>query len=360
MKVIIIGPNPDDPSRNGGVAKYMQYLKAINHSKSNQFDQHYLFTDVAWFSGLGLLSIGRLFSSFLIAYKILFAQRESIIHLNVTLSKGGGFRLLPIYFAASIKRLPVLIQIHGGRWSNVNNNVITRNLWLFIFKLSNHIGCFSGPQYQELCKVYALKGKLSTLANFVPDNNFNSVNNSVFTFVFLGRILRSKGIFEILEATTQLNQTHPNLKFLVKFIGSGPDFEELKLHESECIEVLGRKSGEDLFELMSSANSLVLPSYYPEGFPLVFLEAAQFALAPIITENSAIVDYFEADKEYISVQPKSSIELAKCMHKLLTETSFTAGIGQQLKERVKKDFSTNSESISNQYVNIYKKTKGIL
>lgn len=355
MKVFVIGPNPKDPTRNGGVAKYIEYLKLIPARPEQGPDKFiYKGTDVVWMSKLGLKSLGRLLATLWIAVQLLFSSRqETFVHLNVTLSKGGGLRVLPILMVCRLKKVGVLTQIHGGRWNQIKNSRLFSSTWLFIFKQSKSVGCFSGPQYKELVELPQVRNKLVKLINFVPSVFKYDKSKEPFVFLFLGRLLKEKGVMDIVAAIDLINKSFGDKEFIVNIVGDGPELEKLRTFNVANLRVLGRKSGQQLHNLLSEANVLLLPSYYPEGFPLVFLEAASHGLAPIVTDNSAVVDYFEEGKEYIGVQPKAPAELAEKMLHFIRDKQAATNMGECLKKKVEKEFSATSDRVFNQYNDIY-------
>jgi glycosyltransferase involved in cell wall biosynthesis len=95
-------------------------------------------------------------------------------------------------------------------------------------------------------------------------------------FLFLGRIERGKGVFELVEAFTRLRGRVPGLE--LRIAGEGDDTAALVarcavLGIADTIEFLGRIEYERVGALLDSIDCLVLPSY-SEGMPLSVLEAA--------------------------------------------------------------------------------------
>ena len=98
----------------------------------------------------------------------------------------------------------------------------------------------------------------------------------VSRFLFLGRIERNKGVFELVEAFASLRGRAPDAELRVA--GEGDDTAALAarcvaLGISDAVEFLGRIEYEHLGALFESIDCLVLPSY-SEGMPLSVLEAA--------------------------------------------------------------------------------------
>ena len=128
------------------------------------------------------------------------------------------------------------------------------------------------------------------LAGGFPDGKISSIPNGVDTsawqrttgpdrvehLLFLGRLDPEKGIFELVDAFTDVRGRHPGLA--LTFAGEGPARAglEARCRQSgiaDAVDFIGRVPYEQLGELFGRTDCLVLPSY-SEGMPLSILEAA--------------------------------------------------------------------------------------
>lgn len=126
------------------------------------------------------------------------------------------------------------------------------------------------------------------LSNFIPRNPKQSGE-----FLFVGRLIASKGVSEAIFAFESLIKKHPNIT--LKIAGDGPEKGNLlrlarSLGLSEKVIFLGQF---DLVpELLSEADFFLFPTHY-EGLPGALIEA-MFARVPIICsdipENKECVD----------------------------------------------------------------------
>lgn len=134
-----------------------------------------------------------------------------------------------------------------------------------------------------------------------------------FTFLFVGRIVRDKGINELVEAFNKLSQT---VDARLLLIGPYEDtIDPISEHSRELIEKnptiesLGAKYGEELLSYYAASDCFVFPSYR-EGFPNTVIEAGAMNLPSIVTdingsreiiingENGVIVPSQNADALY--------------------------------------------------------------
>jgi glycosyltransferase involved in cell wall biosynthesis len=106
-------------------------------------------------------------------------------------------------------------------------------------------------------------------------------------FLFIGRLIKDKGIMEYLEACKEVKGKHPKVRcLLVGPYDSNPSAlkpEELNPYiESGIIEYFGEQS--DVRPFIAQCSTYLLPSYH-EGTPKTVLEAMAMG-RPIITSDA--------------------------------------------------------------------------
>ena len=124
-----------------------------------------------------------------------------------------------------------------------------------------------------------------------------------FEFLFVGRIVRDKGINELVEAFCRLNSEKPETRLvLVGFYEQNLDPVSEETHrmieENPNIIMAGERTGDDLVRSYAEADCFVFPSYR-EGFPNTVLEAGAMGLPCIVTDingsREIITDIAHAD-----------------------------------------------------------------
>ena len=109
-----------------------------------------------------------------------------------------------------------------------------------------------------------------------------------FIFLFVGRIVRDKGINELMEAFQKLSEKHPDVRLLLVGPyedGLDPISQEARdiIANNKQVEAVGPKRGDDLLAYYAAADCFVFPSYR-EGFPNTVLEAGAMGLPCIVTD----------------------------------------------------------------------------
>ncbi|MGT2783895.1 glycosyltransferase family 4 protein [Streptococcus merionis] len=117
----------------------------------------------------------------------------------------------------------------------------------------------------------------------IIDEKRSIVHNMDTRFLFVGSILRQKGIFKMVEAFKELS-AYPNIT--LDIVGKGADLQELKaeIESDSRIKYLGFKSNPDLNNIYRSADVLVVPSDWDEPFGRVAIEGNSNGL-PVIGSN---------------------------------------------------------------------------
>ena len=145
-----------------------------------------------------------------------------------------------------------------------------------------------------------------------------------FTFLFVGRIVRDKGINELCYAFERLHDDYPKTRLIL--VGPyedalDPISEQSRkiIDENKAIEAVGAKSGDELLAYYAAANCFVMPSYR-EGFPNTVLEAGAMGLPSIVTDINGSREIIKDGVNGLIVQPRDAGALYQAMHLMLRST----------------------------------------
>ena len=132
-----------------------------------------------------------------------------------------------------------------------------------------------------------------------------SVNVNVkkeFTFLFVGRIVRDKGMNELMAAFDKLNRKYPETRLVLvgRFEDNlNPISQDAQsiIEKNEHIEAVGAQYGDDLLACYAAADCFVFPSYR-EGFPNTVLEAGAMGLPCIVTDINGSREIITNESSY--------------------------------------------------------------
>jgi len=159
----------------------------------------------------------------------------------------------------------------------------TAEVW---FLNEDDLHTFTASHLVDPRKTFLLPGEGVDPNEFFPapfDNNKKNV-----TFLFVGRMIRYKGIYEFVEAARLLRQKGlaVNCQLLGFFDDNPAAIPRSQIHEwhnDKTIDYLGHTDAVAGF--IEQADCIVLPSYYREGIPLSLLEGASMCKALIAADT---------------------------------------------------------------------------
>lgn len=179
--------------------------------------------------------------------------------------------------------------------------------------------------------------------------------DDVFTFIFVGRIVRDKGINELIAAFDKLSQEHKVRLLLVGTFEDAldPVSESTKkiIEGNSSIEYLGPQYGTDLLACYAVSDCFVFPSYR-EGFPNTVLEAGAMELPSIVTdingsreiivcrneENTSPIRDMKLCDNGIIIPPRNEELLYKAMEEVFKNDNVRAVMVSQAREMVASRF----------------------
>jgi glycosyltransferase involved in cell wall biosynthesis len=160
--------------------------------------------------------------------------------------------------------------------------------------------------------------KIKVKPNFV-NINFNKtiytdINKRKKQFIFVGRIVKEKGINLLLEAFDQ------NIEdFDLVVIGEGPERENLqrKYRKNKRIKWYGQLNNDEVLEEISKSYSLVMPSKLYETFGMVVIEALSVGTPVIVPNHAGFPDIISPNENGYLFQPNGVTDLALKMKKII-------------------------------------------
>lgn len=162
------------------------------------------------------------------------------------------------------------------------------------------------------------------------------INENDFVCLYVGRIVRDKGMNELASAFLEVLQSHPEAVLIIAGVYEDSDpvtdstrdilSNHPRIHLSD-----GWLS--DLRPWYAASDALVFPSYR-EGFPNVVLEAGMMGLPSVVTDiNGSREIITDSENGYI-VPPRDSHALADAILRLIENRHSAAEMGQKARNNV--------------------------
>lgn len=161
-----------------------------------------------------------------------------------------------------------------------------------------------------------------------------------FVITFVGRIVKDKGINELIESFIELKKKHDNIRLLL--VG---DYEEhlnpIKLKNKNFIDKLDSiitvGFQNDIREFLSISDLFTLPSYR-EGLPNSLIEAGSFGIPLLATDINGCNEIIEEGITGILVDKKNNKSLEDGIEKLLNDKDLYNKIKLQVRNRIIKKY----------------------
>jgi len=157
-----------------------------------------------------------------------------------------------------------------------------------------------------------------------------------FIITFVGRIVKDKGINELIQAFYALSQEYEEARLLL----IGDYKNESDPISMESVDIIEKNSKikylefqEDVREYLAISNLFVLPSYR-EGLPNVLIEAGSYGVPMIATDINGCNEVIENNVNGLLVKKKDVGALYYAMQKFVDDTSFYESIQMNVRKSI--------------------------
>jgi glycosyltransferase involved in cell wall biosynthesis len=177
------------------------------------------------------------------------------------------------------------------------------------------------------------------------------VADEELVFLFVGRLVRDKGVFDLVEAFARLRAQHERWELWMV----GPDEEGLQA----TLQAQGERLGARIRwfgpthvpeHYMAAADVFVLPSYR-EGFGSAIIEAAACGIPSIAYRIDGVIDAIVDGRTGVFVEKRDIEGLSDAMKRLGIDTGKLRDLGEAAYRRSINEFS--SSIVSAEWSNFY-------
>lgn len=233
--------------------------------------------------------------------------------------------------AANILNIPTVNNISGLGTIFIKRNFISYTGKL-LYKLSLRSSSHVFFQNNNDLKLFVQSNLVNySKSSIIPGSGVNTTifkqnknTNKGEKFLFVGRLIGDKGVFEYLESATKILEEYPNVEFLLAGelgYNNKTAITKIQLESyinfNSQITYLGKI--ENMVSLLKTVDVVVLPSYR-EGLSKSLVEAASMSL-PIITSNvPGCIDVVENNYNGFICEVKSICSLKDKIKKIIELT----------------------------------------
>ena len=274
-------------------------------------------------------------------YRFLQKEKPLIVHTHTP--KAGIVGMLAAYFA----RVPLRLHTVAGL-PLMEATGLKRRILNLVEKLTYRAATNVYPNSKGLLDfIISEKFTTSSKLKIIGDGSSNGIDTSYFdpvmytekdnldlrklldipihdfVFIFVGRLVKDKGINELVSAFLELLENSPGVSLLLV----GPFEEELDPLLPETLQniessrkVFSQGYQKDVRPFFAMSNALIFPSYR-EGFPNVVMQAGAMALPSIVTDINGCNEIITDNKNGVIVPVKNENLLLQAMKEIVENQS---------------------------------------
>jgi glycosyltransferase involved in cell wall biosynthesis len=276
---------------------------------------------------------------------LMITERKVLVHFNFALEKRSLFRDAPLIFFAHLLGKRMIIHVHGGYYLGKEDMPVwVRKVLITILSGSEPKVVLSTDE-QELIARKFMAENVFVLPNSLEikeAKEFKKMHpyKDVVKLLFIGRIVKDKGLEFILQALKLLKEKNIPFKFIMA--GTGEDKDEYVSGFSELLgpdfEYRGIVSGVSKTMLLKECDIFLLPSFY-EGLPVSLLECMSFAMIPVVTSVGSIKNVVSDEYNGIIVRKHSSEDISEAIIRLINSNDLSEMLATNAQQYIFENFN---------------------
>ncbi len=363
-KVLFISPSPEFA---GGISRWTGHILSKYEQTPCDIELDYL-CQSNYKNAIKRQGLRRIISGTINYLKVIHCLRKRLktnhydtIHLNTSASLGLIKDLIVLRLCHRHKttcilhfhfgRIPELAMKNNWEWKLIKRTIKRATTTIVM-------DCRS----QKTLSIAGFKDVIN-LPNPIADRVLETVNQSSIiiekrNITFVGQMLSTKGIFELIEACREIKDIKLNMYGLV----TPTTIKELQTvagaNHTEWLNIVGEIPYTEVIEAMQRCEVFALPTY-TEGFPNVILESMAAGCAIVASDVGAIPEMIGSTESEercgICIEAKSTAELRQAILWLLDHPFEAQELRQRAKQRVTERYSM--DIIFTKLVDIWKQQK---
>jgi len=303
-------------------------------------------------SDLGTHRIGKYFQILKLIFsmiKHLISKKYDLIYITPSIPGIGFYKDSVFIFLAKLFRKKIICHLHIQGFQEDTQNRLKKQFYLSVFK-GVKVVHLAESLYKDIETIVDKKNVYFIANGVVPVNELElqkkiDFKSDKFEILFLSNMIEFKGPFLLLEALVQLAKKYNDIH--ITFIGKWQDeefkhkfLEYIKTHSLEkYIAILGGIYGPEKNQYFLKANIFVLPTRF-EAFPLVLLEAMEFSLPVISTNEGAIPDIVDDKLTGFIIEKNNVSELIEKIEIIKKDKLLEEFLGRNARKKFEQNYSS--------------------
>jgi glycosyltransferase involved in cell wall biosynthesis len=315
------------PTGPGRLRKWLLLLPALRLLIAKRHDY-----DVVLVSGFRLLGIAAMLAA-------IATGRSTVLKADSSGEMSGE------YFRTGLRSLRLSPESRLTRFFLSRRNALLRRADRFI--------CLSGDMRDEFIRAGIPPDRVLTIPNGVDTGRFRPADPEERrglrrmlalpdgpVVIYTGRLVRYKGLPELLEAWREITFEHPEACLVLVGEGGG-DLQacEEELRQNVATQGLTRSvrftgAVDNVEDWLRAADIFAFPTH-DEAFGLSLVEAMACGLAVVSTRVGGLADIVRDGENAVAVPPASPAKLAEALHSLLEDPAYRQRLGEAARLHVR-------------------------
>ena len=336
MKVLVIGPSP--VRSQGGMATVIKNIKE-DPVLNNKFD-----IDI-YESFIDGPIITRYLFSIISFIRFFFIYRKYDIFYVHMASYGSTFR--KGYYIRFLKKREkkIVLHIHGAEYLLFYSKLsgkkkeIVHDIW----EKADLVIVLSEAWKERFKKIFT-NAKLLVIHNGIDIEKYYNAQCDILNyrknFLFLGRLGKRKGVYDLINAVQLVTEKDKRIKI---YLAGDGEIELVKATIRNAglnkqIEVEGWVDFIGKINLMKKVSTVILPSYN-EGLPMAILEGMAAGKVIISTKVGAIPEVITDYENGILIDAGDVEALSDAIIKVINDSEFIQRCSENNKKKIENSYS---------------------
>jgi glycosyltransferase involved in cell wall biosynthesis len=262
-------------------------------------------------------------------------DRHAVVHVHGA-SRASFWRKAAFMSVALCAGCPMIFHLHGGgfaRFYGQECGPLRKRIVRFFLERAARVIVLS--EQWRAWMTQTMRARVVCVPNPMMQCPEPAAPEAREGVLFLGRLEREKGIFELLDAMAALLPEHPALRLVCAGEGDAAGVARYANERgvAHAVELAGWVGPEKKRALLARAAVFALPSH-AEGMPVSLLEAMAAGLPTIASSVGGIPDVIADGVNGMLVPPRDSATLARVLRRLLADPASRRRMGAAARETI--------------------------
>jgi glycosyltransferase involved in cell wall biosynthesis len=348
LSVVLHGPHP---SAGGGVLAFCNTLELGLKQPTLEVSRLYIGSATGdQTTGAGAVAgIKALVGSFPDVFRAASGRR--VVHFNTSFTQKALMRDAVFLKIAQARGCPTVVEFHGGLPESYEDR---GSRWaLRTLVKADQLVVINPQQGAQLVERFPeTSNKVHLIPNSVEIPNLDlgerwSARQLEPRVLFLSRLEPAKGLLETIRALALVRDR--GVRIGLDIAGTGTALEEAQalvkeLKLEDVVVFHGTVAGEAKQALFRNATLFSFPTYYPEGQPIVVLEAFAWGLPVITSTLEPTAGLVPHGVNGLHVPPRDPEAIASAITQLVSDHRLNMKIAQANRARAESEFDIRQNS----------------